>query len=151
MQPHFTSSFRSLDGDVRYVGSFEELEDVKFTRPVKRESIRDALLAGASYPQVRMLEYLERGQSVVDWMSTPSDVLDPDVTIPGGDSIRTDGEWAWRLDLTHYVRRYPLRLPTDLVERAEQNSYAPPPVNSDQLRLITEEIVRDLGYRGPLS
>lgn len=43
-----------------------------------------------------------------------------------GDSLRTDGEWAWREDLQSYVRTYRCALPEAFVEKVRQHPRVAP-------------------------
>lgn len=132
---------------VRYVGFFDEIPDATFTDSVARESIHDWLGESVSYPRDRVLRYLDSGHPVVERMSSAPDVLDETITIRGGESTLTDGEWVWRWDLTHYVDRYPLRLPEEFLRTMERNDYTPPPLKDEERERIVSQVARDLGYR----
>jgi hypothetical protein len=131
---------------MRYVGFFSEQE--AFSRlDTPRPSIREELLAGANYPSSSILGYLESGHRILDMMGRDPDLLDDEVSIPGGASLLTDGSWVWREDLIYHVRRYTLHLPWDFVETARRNHYKCPPIAIEELRSIAELVCREVGMR----
>ncbi|TPQ22027.1 hypothetical protein [Streptomyces sporangiiformans] len=60
--------------------------------------------------------------------------------IPGGASLKTDGEWVWRYDLPHYVTEYHLALPEGFLRRIRELNYTVPQLDEDTLFTILKEV-----------
>ncbi|PAX89051.1 hypothetical protein CLM85_13485 [Streptomyces albidoflavus] len=76
-------------------------------------------------------------------MSAGPDVLEPEgQLLTGIGSLRTDGEWIWRGDLSHYVSRHHVALPDQFVTHIRDSHYSPPKVPESRLVAIATE---DLG------
>ena len=82
------------------IGQFAELEG----NPL-HISIRGAMGQISGPDRAAVAAYLCAGVGVVDVMEATADPLNPGKFINGGPSLLTDGKWAWRLDLVHYVER----------------------------------------------
>ena len=65
---------------------------------------------------VLVSKYLEDGVDVVDAMEATQDPYDKKIYIPGGSSLKSDGYWVWRKDLSYFVKMYRISLPQDFIE-----------------------------------
>lgn len=92
------------------IGQFAELEG----NPL-HISIRGAMGQISGPDRAAVAAYLCAGVGVVDVMEATADPLNPGKFINGGPSLLTDGKWAWRLDLVHYVERYGVGLPAQFL------------------------------------
>lgn len=91
--------------------------------------------------------YLKSGHEIFDTMGAERDVVSEGKWILGAASLQTDGEWVWRVDLSHYVRRYGVSLLPEFVEHARSLRYTVPDVPESRLAELTDEILLELGFR----
>jgi hypothetical protein len=98
---------------MQVVGRFKELE-----RSAEGPSIFDAKETLDAQTAMIVAAYLESGVSAFDVMESVRDPFDSSVSIPGGSSLLSDGDWVWRADLAHFVRAYRVALPDAFVRRA---------------------------------
>ncbi len=78
------------------------------------------------YPwQAAIADYLDSG-TVVVW--SPELVDDP--LVPGESAgfrcVRTDGEWLWPGELSHFVRRHGIQVSEEFVQRMRANDWIAP-------------------------
>ncbi|MFJ7786642.1 MULTISPECIES: hypothetical protein [Streptomyces] len=106
-------------------------------------SIRDAVRSSGETDEAEIVSYLLHGTEIWSEMSAGPDVLDPEgQLLTGIGSLRTDGEWIWRGDLSHYVSRHHVALPDQFVTHIRDSHYSPPKVPESRLVAIATE---DLG------
>lgn len=129
---------------MKYLGFFREIGPENLS--VYAESIELAKRREVDYRKVEIIAYLESGHPLLDVMESCPDVLDSKLSIRGGSSVLTDGEWIWRWDLIHYVRRYDLGLQDDFVSYVRDNSYRVPEVSSGVLVALSSEVNNLLGF-----
>lgn len=118
------------------LGQLAELE-----RESSRSYPRIAEVSGLLDPAARgaVVQYLRNGTPVFDVMEATTHPSEPSRRIPGGSSLLTDGEWAWRVDLADYVEVFNLGLPTEFVSKA--NSGKPIPAVHVSKELVHEALV----------
>lgn len=63
-----------------------------------------------------IIKYLNRGYALAGHRGFSKNILDPDKPIRGGDSIRTDGRWLWRVSVPYYVEHHQLILPPEFID-----------------------------------
>ena len=83
-----------------------------------------------------ILSYLNGGKQILAVPGLVLDLLSDDEEIIGPPHVFTDGEWAWTSDVTHYIERYHISIPSQLLARMRANNFQCPEVAE------TEEIVR---------
>lgn len=93
-----------------------------------------------------MVDYLTSGHPILDLMEVTSDLIEGKFQSPGGSSVMTDGEYAWRVDLVEYVRHYRIDLPKEFVQWVESNSYQVPGVARQHLIDISVSVNEILGF-----
>jgi hypothetical protein len=125
---------------IQSVGFFRELEDEKIpawpsifdaTPPLTPEVVRIALAA------------FECGVPVFNVMGASADPFEPGVYITGGPSLVSDGQWVWREDTPHFVRRYGVRLPEAFIHHARTATRPDP---AEVLKHL-DEILAAAGWR----
>lgn len=90
--------------------------------------------------------YLDAGVSISAVMGLVPDVLaGPECILSRGES--TDGIYVWRRSLAHYVRKYGVGVPDDLVERALSGGRLPAEL-SPEGEDVVRNWLRDGHYRG---
>ncbi|TDC78964.1 hypothetical protein [Streptomyces hainanensis] len=129
-----------------YLGFYRELGPTG-PEDVYRTSVHDAIAPKADYPAGAVAEYLEAGHPILDVTEFTSDVVAGAFGVPGGSSVMTDGDFAWRFDLVDYVKVYSPRLPEEFLERATAGAGAMPRLSRERLIALTHEISADLGFR----
>ncbi|MBL7261625.1 hypothetical protein [Paractinoplanes lichenicola] len=120
---------------MRTAGMFVELGQTRHPGPPER--IADHLGAGPLDDADLVTQYLDHGYQLIDMMDVERDVLAPDQQFLSGSSILTDGEWLWRRDLSHYVRRHHVTLPRDLLAGIRERAYTMPSVDEERLVALT--------------
>jgi hypothetical protein len=78
-------------------------------------SLHDRLRERGEPDEPAIVDYLAQAPLLVASPGRVRDVLDPQ-TRAGSASVRTDGVYAWTEDLAHYVGRWHLRLPDELLQ-----------------------------------
>jgi hypothetical protein len=86
-----------------------------------------------------VLEYLESGIDVIDFMEATRDPFDHSKYIPGGPSLTTDERWIWRHDLSHFVRMYQIGLPEEFLLQVERAGKVLP--NQVSVAEVTDEVL----------
>ncbi len=125
---------------MKTAGMFREFGSVKQAEP--QESIFDHV-SGEPLPDVdRVVAYLKGGHILIDFMDSAADVFDRSRQLLGGPTTLTDGDWLWRDDLAHYVRRHNVRLPDDFLRLIRERHYIVPDVDEAVLERATEEATR---------
>lgn len=93
---------------------------------------------------------------VLDVLERLPDVIDGSPVTQTA-SLRTDGVYCWRDDLSHYVRRHRVSLPAEFVARVGQ---AHPPMTARELERAAREVlalwsdlrvieIHETGFSGP--
>ena len=100
---------------MKMIGLFSELEP---TATASLESMKDARGRLPESVVDGVVAYLRAGQVVSDSMELVQDPWNVSIRIPGGSGLQSDGTYAWRQDLWHYVKSYRVGLPDEFVERA---------------------------------
>jgi hypothetical protein len=118
---------------VREVGFFKELEHGDPGGASIHDQVRDS-----AHPKVsEIAAYLDAGVPIMGGSGVVRDVLSEGREIIRGFQILTDGEWVWPAELSHYVRRYHVALPDELLERMERNRYRVPQLTPDRVKAIS--------------
>lgn len=92
--------------DVKYLAGFEELDP-----GLGFDSMRNFMESAPYEGQEDIARYLDAGRKTYTATSGyPHDVFDGE-TIKTELAGMTDGEYSWNTCLSHYVRKYNLRLP----------------------------------------
>ncbi|CAM5361310.1 hypothetical protein [Streptomyces fumanus] len=129
------------DRTVRSVGFFAELSP-GWGLPTDGP-IGDAVRPVGEPDEDGIVAYLMNGTGLWSEMSATTDVLDPEgPTLAGAGSLRTDGTWVWRDDLSYYVHRHHVVLPAPFLARVRMLDHTPPRVPDSRLADI---LTRDLG------
>jgi hypothetical protein len=138
--------------DPKRLEPFGDTHDLE-SSPDKIDQIKDMLPGGGveRYEHERALaEYLDNGYPLVDLMGASRCVLDPSHgSITGGNALRTDGEWLWREDTSHYVRQHHLLLPERFVRHVEDEQFDVPELKKAALMELEERILREEGFSRP--
>lgn len=100
-------------------------------------SIRAAVLKQTEQSAQAVATYLESFPIVLDVMERLPDVVDGSPVTQTA-SLRTDGVYCWRDDLSHYVRRHRVSLPAEFVARVGQ---AHRPMTSRELERAAREVL----------
>lgn len=104
------------------VGFFRELKSGSPDDP----SLKDSVRASGGPDEPRLVRYLQAGKVLMASPGIVRDVLDPQARIIGSLEIRTDGTYAWRSDLAHYVEEYHVVLPAEFLAHAQANGWNVP-------------------------
>jgi hypothetical protein len=89
-------------------------------------SLRDYLSPEPQNHEEEIARYLESAPAYSGVGKIVGDALNPDapaVLFPGN---RTDGLYVWQSELSYYVRKYHLRVPSELIERMSSLNWQPP-------------------------
>lgn len=129
---------------VKLLGFYSELD--AGNPMVYADSMKAALGESPSLHEEEISSYLENGIVLIDMMEACLDVMSEDRYIPGGSSVLTDGEWVWRLDLPHYVRRYHLRLDSAFIDHVSGLDFVIPKLSKTEIisvaRYVAFEVLR---------
>ncbi|MFC8200388.1 hypothetical protein ACFUTV_34100 [Streptomyces sp. NPDC057298] len=124
---------------IRTVGFFHEQSAQWGIR--NDESIHGFVRKAGEADENEIAAYLVNGVDIFSEMGAEVDVLSADeFVIPGGASLKTDGEWVWRYDLPHYVTEYHLALPEEFLSRIRDLDYTVPQLDEGTLFTILEEV-----------
>jgi hypothetical protein len=105
------------------VGFYEELDAGSSFSQGSIHEVR----SDAAQPEEDLLAgYLDQGHPLIDFTETTRDVVDGVERIIGGSSLRSDNIWTWRIDLSYYVRKYHLKLPTEFVDHVRSRGFMAP-------------------------
>ena len=129
---------------MKLVGFFREISYGE--KEVRGESLLDAIRIPGDYSVEGMTGYLASGYPVLDVMEITSDLAGRRFQSPGGSSVMTDGEYAWCVDLTDYVRHYRINLPEEFNRWVESNSCKVPEVARQRLIDISISVKEILGF-----
>ncbi|SCE99611.1 hypothetical protein [Micromonospora mirobrigensis] len=129
------------------VGFFRELGPGQ--TEIYAESIQVHLGVGPLPDAAHVIQYLREGHTLIDVMGAERDVLGSDRYLVGGASIMTDGQWLWRDDLSFYLASYQVRLPQEFLDAVRANGYRVPELRIEELRRLSREAMRILGYHRP--
>lgn len=80
-------------------------------------------------------DYLDTGTLFIASPGLARDFLSENKEIIGTLGILTDGVWAWPADLSYYVNKYKVGLPTDFLAHIKQHNWQTSEVNVDELEL----------------
>jgi hypothetical protein len=80
--------------------------------------------------EANIVSYLRSGIVLEECLGVDTDVLDTTDQTLLYQSELTDGVWAWREDLPHYVGKYHVRLPSEFVAHMRANQWIVPPKES---------------------
>ncbi|MFR9727034.1 hypothetical protein ACL02R_27295 [Streptomyces sp. MS19] len=130
---------------MRYIGLYRELDPRQ--PDLYQESIHEAIARGATYSMEEVAKYLEAGHPTLDVMEGTPDVVGGAFSALGGPSMMTDGEYAWRYDLSFYVRHYTPALPEEFTARVHELNGVVPQVPHEKLLLVSSAINEYLGFR----
>jgi hypothetical protein len=108
---------------MKMVGFYEELDP---SSNFSQGSIHDARSSTVQSDDDRLAAYLDQGHPIVDFTETTHDVINGRLEIVGGSSLRSDNIWTWRADLSHYVRKYHLKLPIEFVDHVRSQGFTVP-------------------------
>ncbi|MFG2678243.1 hypothetical protein [Streptomyces sp. NPDC048392] len=130
---------------IRTVGFFREQPS---SWGIEREfSIHDLVRPAGEADEAEIVSYLVTGADIFSVMGAELDVLSADnFPIAGGASLKTDGDWVWRLDLPHYVDAYHVALPEEFLQTIRARDYVVPQLDQDTLFSILEEVT-GIDYR----
>ena len=78
-----------------------------------------------------VVRYLERGVAIAATPGREADVLDG-APVDLTPSLLTDGEYVWRRDLIHYVRKYGVAVPDTFLAAVRSGALPPEVLDSDQ-------------------
>jgi hypothetical protein len=117
---------------MKTVGFFHELWSTDKLEP--QPSLLRAVNEEPAPDEAELVRYLKSGHVLVDMMDTMRDVVSGDEWILAASTTLTDGEWLWRDDLAHYVRRHHVRLPEEFMACVRANGYRVPDVDEATLR-----------------
>ncbi|MFB6786073.1 hypothetical protein ACFCWT_05255 [Streptomyces olivaceus] len=129
----------------RTVGFFREQPSVWGIE--QESSIHDLVRPTGEADEVQIVTYLANGIDIFSQMGAEPDVLSAEnFPIAGGASLKTDGDWVWRLDLPHYVDAYHVALPEEFLRNVRAHNYVVPQLEQDTLFSILEEVT-GIDYR----
>jgi hypothetical protein len=130
---------------IKTVGFFREQPS---SWGIKREhSIRDLVRPTGEPDEAAIVTYLVNGRDIFSEMGAELDILSSDnFPIAGGASLKTDGDWVWRLDLPHYVDAYHIALPDEFLRTIRSRDYVVPQLEEETLFSILEEVT-GIDYR----
>lgn len=92
----------------------------------------------------RVLAYMRAATPGLDIMESVRDIVNGQDYLPGGPSLTTDGEWIWRDDSIHYIRKYGLDLSDEFLAHVRAQDYTPPPdvdIRDESIRAAIREFV----------
>lgn len=83
---------------------------------IDAKALEKAVKEKAEYNKTKVIEYLEKGMDIGCCPKECLDVFDGEF-IDMSFSIKTDGEFNWRSDLQHYVKKYNIELPKKFINK----------------------------------
>ncbi|MFF2652931.1 hypothetical protein [Streptomyces sp. NPDC058045] len=100
--------------------------------------------------EAKLVEYLDVGHRVTDFMEAGFDVLTGEAHrhTPGCSSLVTYGFWVWRADFAHYLEAYHVPLPGTFATRVRGLNYRMPPLVGADFAPLYEEILDGFGMSG---
>ena len=90
-------------------------------------------------PRRAVARYLRSCLVLAATSETSMDAIDSSDVSPLPINIHTDGRYVWPEDLAHYVEKYGVSVPADLVERAVRGSV--PDFDSEQVDMLVERFL----------
>lgn len=91
------------------------------------------LATGALDDESQIVRYLSTATVLAATSQHVDDLLDKSALDVASASSRTDGQWAWPDDLSYYVRRYHVPLPSNFIQRVRDLNYLPPTLSDEML------------------
>lgn len=122
-------------GVLREVGHFRELAVGVPDGP----SLYDAMQPTAHPDEALLVSYL-RGGSVLATTGKAVDDVVSGAPAVAALALCTDGQWLWPADLAHYVERYHVRLPDELVAHALAAGGVAQQLAEDELIALTNRL-----------
>lgn len=107
---------------LKRTGFFAELPHGESSGPSLKASVRD----DPQPNEPRIVEYLRCGCMFIAAPGLARDVLNKEDLVIGALRILTDGVWCWPSDLSYYVDKYHVRVPTEFLRRMEEKGWMPP-------------------------
>ncbi|MGY1454361.1 hypothetical protein [Streptomyces sp. SS8] len=130
---------------MKFIGFFREMHHEG--KEAERESVLEAIQIQGDYNTADMTSYLASGHPILDIMEVTSDLIGGKFQSPGGSSVMTDGEYAWRADLVEYVKHYRINLPQDFIQWVDEKYYKVPEVSQQRLIDISISVNQFLGFK----
>lgn len=130
-------------GQLKAAGMFRELGPVRSAEP--QESIFDSVTDEELPDLTEVVTYLTSGHVLIDVMDVADDAFDPARQVMNGSTVLTDGDWLWRKDLAHYVRRHRVALPEDFLALIRERDYVVPSRGVPELTACSRQ-ARDLMF-----
>ncbi|MFP8906025.1 hypothetical protein [Streptomyces atacamensis] len=130
---------------MEFVGFFREMHHGD--KEMERESVLESVQIQGDYDTAGMTSHLASGHPILDIMEVTSDLIGGKFQSPGGSSVMTDGEYAWRADLVEYVRHYRINLPQEFIQWVDEKPYKAPEVNQQRLIDISISVNQFLGFK----
>jgi hypothetical protein len=93
-----------------------------FSEPSGLISIREAQMAARKTDSM-VTRYLDESPTVADFTEASECLLGCEEILSGCSSVKTDGQWVWRADSSHYVRVHGLLLPTEFIKWGEMRQW----------------------------
>ncbi|MFD6080418.1 hypothetical protein ACFWG5_33095 [Streptomyces hydrogenans] len=116
----------------QFVGNFRELPHGNPAGPSLKESID----RGEREHIAGLVNYLTGGAVLAMSGQAARDPLDPQSKVIGELSLRTDGEWLWYSDLSHFVEKYNIEIDPKFIKKAESRDWNCPHISDDDLETI---------------
>ncbi|MFJ7417673.1 hypothetical protein ACIQXD_03530 [Streptomyces uncialis] len=129
---------------MRLIGFFKELDPRN--PAVYTEELSNPGAEQPDYPKSDVVRYLSAGYPILDVMEGTSDVIGSAFRVPGGSSVVSDGTFAWRVDLEHYVQHYEIPLPVEFVSFMRENGFLIPRLSQSRLVEISISVNELLGF-----
>lgn len=115
-----------------------------------RFSRSNSLEGGDSYVNLESLaRYLDSCPLAVAFTESGDCVLGCGMVLVGNSSIRTDGQWAWRADLAHYVSVHRVPLDERFLLRGEERGWVP--ISLEELPGETSNQIEEVLSSGVLN
>jgi len=112
---------------LRQVCSFLEFDD-----PPPAPSLRDYIADVAQPDEEKIIAYLEQGIGLAGRSGYLRDVLNPSFVGLTSHTL-TDGAYVWSSYLAYYVKKYHLRLPSEVIAHMKENGWKVP--NEDSINI----------------
>ena len=116
---------------LRRVGFFREFYPDHPSLPAMRDHMGTRRIRS----EAKIVEYLRAGHilaGIMEWLPDHFDGTRFDEG-SGAASLITDGVWAWRLDLAHYVEKYHVQVPDEFVRHLVESGFRVPELSQQDL------------------
>ncbi|MEU6024829.1 hypothetical protein [Micromonospora sp. NPDC047134] len=130
-------------GQLRTAGMFVEFGPVRSPEP--QQSIFDCVTDTELPDLARVVGYLNSGYVLIDVMDVAEDPFDSGRQVINGATVLTDGDWLWRKDFAHYVRRHRVAVPEQFLTLIRERDYIVPPRAVPELAACSRQ-ARDLMF-----